>query len=245
MASSLACGGPKSDPPLRVFAASSLTTPLSQLAEKFKLEVPHSRLQLTFAASSILAKQIEHGGTADIYLSANPWWMDYLREKGLIQDGSRVDLLGNSLVVIASSSSNLAATDIADLIDLPFNRLALGDWTHVPAGIYAKEALEYLGLWQTIQPKCLTALNVRAALAYVEHGEADLGIVYRSDAALSRKVKILFELPDSTHSDIIYQAALTIGATVPHAQDFMRFLQSERARNIFRRDGFKIREKRD
>jgi len=245
IASSLACGGSKTAPPLRVFAAASLITPLSQLAEEFKQETPRAAVQLTFAASSMLAKQIEHGAAADIYFSANLLWMDYLQDKGLIKKGSRVNVLGNSLVVVAPLGSNLPILSTADLLDVPFDRLALGDWRHVPAGIYAKQALESLGLWHALQRKCLAALNVRAALAYVERGQADLGIVYRSDAALSHGVKILFQLPDSSHAAIIYPAALTLGSTHPQAPEFLRYLQSQRSWHILKRDGFQLINSRE
>src|SRR3954462_7474536 len=176
--------------PLTVFAAASLQDGLRALEPAWRAGPANPPLRLSFAASSALARQIEQGAPADLFLSADEPWMDYLAQRGLILPETRVSPLGNALALVAPANSPLAPFAIGPGTDLPAllgpqGRLAAGDPAHVPAGIYAKAALERLGQWAAIAPRLARAENVRAALLLVERGEAPLGIVYRTDVQAS------------------------------------------------------------
>ncbi len=240
IASLFACNAAEPGATVRLFAAASLTDAVSEAVEVFESAHPDVPVLTNFAASSILAKQIEHGAAADIYISANQEWMDYLKDKGYVAANASIPLVGNSLVMVAGTQAKYQVAALQDLATLPLNRIALADWSHVPAGIYAKEALENAGLWRQVQDRCLAAIDVRAALVYVERGEADLGIVYRSDAILSRGVKIVFTFPSSGHSPIVYPAAVLAHAGAEQAAIFMHFLRSHAVQDIFERFGFKV-----
>jgi molybdate transport system substrate-binding protein len=197
-----------------------------------------------FASSSTLARQIERGAPADLYIAANVKWMDYLQGRDAIDAGTRVNLLRNRLVPIAPGSSQLSVRIQKGFpLDklLGDGRLAMGDPDHVPAGIYGKAALVSLGVWQSVEPKVARADNVRAALALVARGEARLGIVYATDARGDPGVTVLGELPGGSYPDIVYPAAVT--ARAPNrieAQKLLRFLRSREAGAIFERHGFTI-----
>lgn len=237
-----ACSKPAGDiEPLRVYAAASLTTALMQLGQTFESERPSARIEFNFAASSILARQIEHGAHADLYISANPEWMDYLETKGLLRESTRKRLLSNRLVVAVPTAGQTKIERLADLLRQKIRRIAVADWTHVPAGIYARRALRAAGMWTGIQEKCVAALDARAALAYVERGNVDCGIVYASDAAISQRVRVALTLPDSLQPDIHYPAAVTSVAQNPLARAFLDFLGSNEAARVFADSGFLIR----
>lgn len=194
----------------------------------------------SFAASSTLARQIERGAPADLYLSADTEWADYLQQRDLLVAESRGNLLGNRLVLIVPVSD----TRIVDLDDdfdlaglLGDGRLAVGDPDHVPAGRYARRALETLGLWRGIQDRLARAGDVRAALALVQRGEASFGIVYETDAVAAEGVRIAGLFPPDSHPPIVYPVALVAGAD-PSAQKFLWFLKGPQAAKIFRRHGF-------
>ena len=199
----------------------------------------------SYASSSTLARQIEQGAPADLFISANPEWMDYLAERGLIRAESRADLLGNGLVLVAPEDSEVSV-EIApgfDLRDaLAGGRLAMGDPDHVPAGIYGKAALESLGVWRQVAPAVVRADNVRAALALVARGEAPLGIVYRSDAVADASVRMVGVFPGDSHPPIIYPVAVTADSKHPDAAELADFLRSRAAAPVFERYGFTLLE---
>jgi molybdate transport system substrate-binding protein len=228
-------------PPLIVFAAASLTDALQEADAAFTARsgVP---VKESFAASSVLAKQIEAGAPADVFFSADMQWMDYLAQHGLIDPSSRRDVLGNALVLIAPADSALRLK-IAPGFDLlgalKGGKLATGDPDSVPAGLYARAALTQLGVWQQVAPQLARAENVRAALAYVARGEAPLGIVYRTDAAAEPRVRVVDVFPADSHPPITYPLALTAHARAD-ARRYAEFLAGATARPIFERKGFVV-----
>lgn len=223
-----------------VLAAASLKNALEAIAKDF-----HGKSGVTvtssFAASSALAKQIENGAPADIFLSADLDWMDYAQKRDLIKADSRINLLGNDLVLIAPKDSDVAV-DLKKGFDLAAvlgdGRLATGDPSNVPVGKYAQAALEALGMWAGIAPKLARTDNVRAALALVSRGEAPLGIVYRTDAVIDKGVKIVATFPADTHPPITYPLALTATSKNANAQLFYSYLKSAEALGVFREFGF-------
>ena len=217
-------------PSVTVFAAASLRGTLDEVARGYDGDVA-----LSFGGSGTMARQIDAGAPADVVLLAAPVWMTWLRDRGAIEADAVVDLLGNSLVLIAPADNNIAP-DPADLAGaLGDARLAMGQRDAVPAGIYAREWLEVTGQWAAIAPHLAETDNVRSALALVARAETPLGVVYRTDALAEPQVRILYDIPQGTHSPITYPAAaLTdIGAA------FMAHLQSDDARAVFARHGFK------
>jgi molybdate transport system substrate-binding protein len=224
---------------LLVYGAASLTDALGDAARVFG-EQTGIDVKTSFASSSVLAKQIEAGAPAGVFVSADPEWMDYLGERGLIKAGSRRDLLGNRLVLIAPADSRVAlrlAPGAPLAAALGAGRLATGDPDAVPAGRYAREALTKLGLWLQVSSRLVRAENVRLALVYVARGEAPLGVVYRTDALADKRVRIVDTFPADSHEPIIYPLALTAHAGVAAAR-FASFLESPAARQIFARYGF-------
>jgi molybdate transport system substrate-binding protein len=198
----------------------------------------------SFASSSTLAKQIVNRAPADVFLSANPKWMNYLAEKSMIEPKTRFDLLGNSIVLIAPGDAAVKIKiapqfDLAGL--LGDGKLAMGDPAHVPAGMYGKKALEKLGVWASVEPKVARAKDVRAALALVERGEAPLGVVYATDAAISKKVKVAGVFPEDSHPPIVYPVALVQGRASAAAKRFLEFLKSPDGAKVFRKYGFTVR----
>ncbi len=204
-------------------------------------------IRFSFAASSTLARQIENGAPAGLFVSANRNWMDYLSRRGLIVTGSRVDLLHNRLVLIAPLSSPLGiriGPGFPLAAALGDGRLAIADPAHVPAGIYARQALTRLGIWRDVRLRTARAGDVRAALALVERGEAVAGIVYASDAMASRNVRTLDVFPRDSHDAIAYPAALVKANDSIAARRFLNFLKSAPAQAIFARHGFEARGER-
>ena len=197
----------------------------------------------SYAASSALAKQIEQGAPADVFVSADLQWMDYGRRKKLIKDDTRVNLLGNKLVLIAPKDSKIANVTIGPGFDLAKlagdGRVTTGDVRAVPVGIYAKQALEKLGAWAAVEPKMAMAENVRAALVLVARGEAPLGIVYETDAKVEPGVKIVGAFPDNSHPPIIYPVALTVNAK-PDAAAYLAYLRTPAAKAVFEKYGFTV-----
>jgi molybdate transport system substrate-binding protein len=224
---------------ITVFAAASLTDALQELTTEFD-KTSGITVRLSFAASSALARQIDSGAPADVFFSADLEWMDYLQARKLIDSGSRRNLLGNGLVLIAPSSSTLKLTikPHFDLVGaLGQGRLATGDPDSVPVGRYARAALTSLGVWSEVEPRLVRAENVRAALAYVDRGEVPLGIVYRTDALIDHGVRIVDVFPADTHPPIVYPIALTVGAR-GGAREFTDFLRSPKAAAVFVKYGF-------
>ncbi len=221
-----------------VFAAASLTDSLKQAADAYKARTGAS-VTLSFGASSTLARQIEQGAAADIFFSADTDWMDYLEKAGDIARGTRRDLLGNRLVLVAASDAK-PAPRIAPGFDLAGalgdGKLAMADPASVPAGKYGKAALMALGVWDKAAAKVVQAENVRVALEYVARGEAPFGIVYATDAKIA-PVKVVGTFPENSHPPIIYPVALTKSAS-PAARAFLAFLEGPEAGAIFARAGF-------
>jgi molybdate transport system substrate-binding protein len=222
-----------------VFAAASLTDALQQVDGAFSAQTGIA-VKASFAASSVLAKQIEAGAPAQVFLSADREWMDYLEQRGRLQSGSRHDLLGNELVLIAPADSALRlkiAPHFALLAALGDGRLASGDPDSVPAGLYARAALTRLGVWAQVADRLVRAENVRAALMYVARGEAPLGIVYQTDARAEGRVRVIDVFPADSHPPITYPLALTAGAGADAAR-YAAFLTSDAARDVFVGRGF-------
>ena len=228
--------------PILVFAAASLKNALDAISEGWKRDTEKS-VTVSYAASSTLAKQIENGAPADLFISADPDWMDYLQHRKLIKPESRSDLLGNSLVLIAPANSAVKLT-IAPGFPLAAalgdGRLAMADPAAVPAGLYGKAALEKLGVWSSLASRIAAAENVRAALLLVARGEAPLGIVYRTDAAIEPGVRIVDTFPPDTHPPIVYPIALTASSDNPDAPSLLVFLRGAAARAQFRKAGFSL-----
>lgn len=233
----VACG--KADEPQAgpvVLAASSLQESLEQVGKAWAAE-GHAAPVLSFAASSALARQIEQGAPADLFLSADEEWMDTLESQNLLRSGTRGDILTNRLVLVGKKGGT-----VRSLADLGDGKLALADPGAVPAGKYAKAALESLGQWQAVEAKVVPAENVRAALALVERGEAALGIVYATDALASDGVDVLETFPETSHPPIRYPAAVLAGSKHSDAAAFLAFLGSDKAGQIFAKHGFGLTE---
>jgi molybdate transport system substrate-binding protein len=228
-----------------VFAAASLTDALTAIAEAYEAETGDA-LRLSFAASSTLARQIEAGAPAQIYASANERWMDHLETAGLIEPDSRVSPIANRLVLVATADTAPppmtvdADLDLAGLLG-PDGRLALGDPAHVPAGLYARQALEHLGLWAEVAPRLAAAADVRAALALVDRGEAPLGIVYATDAAITDGIAVVGTFPADSHDPITYPFALVAGEATPAARAFFEYLTGPEAAALLAAAGFTVR----
>ncbi len=225
---------------ITVFAAASLRNAIDEVNVEFA-KASGVRVIVSYAATSALVRQIEQGAPADIFISADLEWMEYAAQKDLIARGSRTDLLGNRLVLIAPKVSPLGMLVIDRSLDLGRligdHRIATGDVRAVPAGKYAKAALESLGLWEHVERKLAMVENVRAALMLVARGETPLGIVYATDAQGEPNVKVLGTFPENSHAPIIYPAAATRDAK-PTAAQYLTFLRSPAAGRIFERHGF-------
>ncbi|HEJ9095442.1 TPA: molybdate ABC transporter substrate-binding protein [Serratia odorifera] len=230
---------------ITVFAAASLTNALQDIAEQYQ-QGKNVQVVSSFASSSTLARQIEQGAPADLFISADQQWMDYAIDKEQMVADSRYTLLGNDLVLIAARDAKLdkvaitAQTDWARLLD--GGRLAVGDPDHVPAGIYAKQALQSLKAWPRLEPTLARANNVRSAMALVERQEAPLGIVYGSDAVASVKVKVIGVFPAESHKPVEYPMAIVKGHDSPSVSAFYTYLKSPQAAAIFQRYGFSPRQ---
>jgi molybdate transport system substrate-binding protein len=226
-------------PQLLVFAAASLTNVLGELSTTWQANsgVP---VKTSFAASSVLARQIEAGGRADVFISADQEWMDYLQSRNLIDKSSRRNLVGNRLVLIAPADSKVElkiAPGFRLAAALGRGRLSTGDPDTVPVGRYARSALFSLGLWDQIQDRLVRADNVRSAMMFVSRGESPLGIVYTTDALADPKVRIVDTFPEGTHAPITYPGAVTIGSN-NYALSFLEFLSKPESLDTWRKFGF-------
>lgn len=225
-----------------VFAAASLKNALDDAATAWARQTG-KRTVISYAASNALAKQIEAGAPADIFFSADLDWMDYAASKSLIRPGTRVNLLGNSLVLIApkDAGTQVSLQSGAQLgTALGNGRLAMGQVDAVPAGKYGKAALEKLGAWEGVKDRIAQTENVRAALLLVSRGEAPLGIVYKTDAVSDPNVRIVAAFPEGTHPPIVYPVALTKDGANPDAPAFLDFLHSRQAKPFFEQQGFTV-----
>ena len=241
VAASLVASAGATSETLSVFAAASMKEALDEVAARYE-EQNKTDVTVSYASSSTLARQIEFGAPADVFISANEAWMDRLEDAGKINANSRTNLLGNSLVLIGSASSaetiditSPAALDHA----LGEGRLAVALVDAVPAGIYGKAALENLGLWDYVESRIAQTDNVRAALALVSVGAAPLGIVYVTDATADPRVSIKASFPDDSYPEIVYPAALVTSGQAASAQGFLDYLQSPEADGVFESYGFK------
>jgi molybdate transport system substrate-binding protein len=228
------------DKNLIVFAAASMKNALDDIDAAFTAKTG-VKVQASYAASSVLAKQIEQGAPADIFVSADTDWMDYAIGKKNISEPTRINLLGNSIVLIAPKDSKVDNVTIAPGFDLAKlagdGRIATGDVKAVPVGKYARAALEKLGAWQAAEPKFAMAESVRAALTLVARGEAALGIVYSTDAKVEPGVKIVGTFPADSHPPIIYPVAATTTAKT-EASDYLAYLRSSAAKTVLEKYGF-------
>jgi molybdate transport system substrate-binding protein len=228
------------DKTITVFAAASMKNALDDINAAF-LKASGTKVVASYAASSALAKQLEQGAPADVFASADLEWMDYSSQKKTIKDDTRVNLLGNRLVLIAPKDSKIDNVAIAQGFDLAKvigdGRIATGEVNSVPVGKYAKSALEKLGIWVSVEKKFAMADNVRAALALVARGEAVLGIVYETDAKVEPGVKIVGAFPADSHPAIVYPVAATVTAK-PEAAAYLAFLRSGAAKDVFETYGF-------
>lgn len=223
-----------------LFAAASLGGALQEAAGDSALKGVELRLALS--GSSTAAKQIEAGAPADLFFSANDQWMDYLEARGLIEADSRTPLLGNALVLVVPRGERFVV-EVRAGFDFPgtFNgRMALADPTHVPAGIYAREALKRLGWWDGVKNRLAPTKDVRAALALVERGACPVGVVYATDAPASPHVEVVAALPDSLHRAVVYPLATVKGKTTAATEAVTEYLKSDAAAAIFRRHGFSL-----
>ena len=234
----------RAEQPIRVFAAASLANALNEIGAQWHKD-GHPEPRLAYAASSALAKQIEAGAPADVFASADQTWMDYLDQRGWIQARTRANLLGNELVLIVPKGKRFpvqmqSGFDLASAFD---GKLCTGEPGVVPVGVYAKQSLQSLGWWQSLQSRIVGTDDVRTALVFVERGECPLGIVYATDARISDKVDVLERFPESSHKPIVYPFAAVEHAR-PETRAFLKFVEtSPAAAKIFEHYGF-IRLKR-
>lgn len=226
----------RADGPL-VLAAASLQESMTAAADAWAKR-GHARPILSFAASSVLARQAAAGARADLFVSADQEWMDFLEQRGLLAPGTRAPLLGNRLVLVARTDAPAERRPLAAMLR---GRIAVADPASVPAGRYAEAALRKLKLWDAAAPQLVRAENVRAALALVERGAAPYGIVYATDARASTRVRVAGVFPQSSHAPIVYPLARLRASTHPEAEGFRRFLLSSEGRAIFTRYGFSRR----
>lgn len=239
----LFCHGVARAESVTVYGAASLSSVLQDLsvrAEKHGLT-----MRLSLGGSSTLAKQITLGAPADIYFSANAKWMDYLAEQDLLEPDTRLNLLGNALVMVVPKGEGFHVVVKPDFnfANAFHGRLSVGDPSHVPAGMYAKEALETLGWWPTLKDRLAPADDVRGALMLVARGECSVGIVYATDAAMDAGVEVLATLPDSLlGAPIVYPVAVVKGQLTPDVKKVLAFFQSDEAVAVFQRYGFRVLE---
>ena len=233
----LACG--RSQDELLVFAAASLRDALEEVGDDFH-QAHGVRVRFSYGGSVAMAQQIARGAPADLFLSAGPGPMDSLDRQGLLEPGARVDLLGNVLVVVARESAADAPSEPRDLLAPEVRRLAVADPQLAPAGAYAREALQSLGLWAQLEPKLVMGADVRTVLAYVESGDADAAVVYATDASIAPDLRVLWTFGPETHSPLLYPAAALRDAGHPErARLFLEFLRGPEAGEVFDKFGFR------
>jgi len=237
----LLCAAPAHAENVVVFAAASLTNALNDIGEQFTAKTG-DKLVASYAASSTLAKQIEAGAPAQVFASADLKWADYLSDKKLLDPTSCVNLLGNSLVLVAPADSKTDTVEIGTKTDFAAlagaGRIATGDPDSVPVGLYFRQAMERAGQWEAVAPRLARADSVRGALALVERGEVPFGVVYATDAAVSPKVKVVGVFPESMHDAIVYPFALVAGNESAAARAFLAYLHSDAAKAVFSKYGF-------
>lgn len=228
----------QNQPELHVSAAISLSDALKDIAIQFTKH--HDiRLHYNFAASSTVQRQIEKGASADVFISASPIQVDALKTLGLLEDGSRTDVLTNRLVIVSQKNTKIKIENITELLGTSIKRIATGQPEIVPAGSYAKEALEHFGLWKKVKPKLIFGTDVRATLAYLTSGNVDIAIVYETDTKVTNKVKVQFKIPNEMHSRIVYPAVILKNSNNKVlSETFLTFLKEPIAADIFEKHGF-------
>ena len=225
-----------------IFAASSLTLPLKEIAQ-FHNKSFESKVRFSFAASSTLARQIVRGAPAHLYFSANQKWVDFLIKENLVGQSCNKSLLSNELALITWRNNIFKVNDLREIINKVISsggRLAVGDASHVPLGIYSKQALINLRLWTKLKRKTAPLPNARSVLAFIERNEAVAGIVYKSDTHLNKKIKIIYNFPATSHKKITYFAVPTRSARTKEVLEFCNTLNSIKAKNIFKQHGFLV-----
>jgi len=224
---------------LKVYAASSTTNAIDELSQRFEKKYAVS-VTPVYGGSSSIARQILNGAPADVFISANTKWMDYLVKSKIIQSDAVTNLVQNRLVLIAPQASDIVHFNFSDANAwnqaLNGHRLALGNPASVPVGMYARESLTNLGVWKQLEQQVAPTKNVRLALALVERGEAPLGVVYKTDARLTDKVKVVGEFASDSHTDIVYPAAIVKNST--QSKQFFEYLKSDDAKQVFVQYGF-------
>ena len=235
----LGCDGRDANPPaeLRVYAAVTLSDAMEEIAQRYRSEAGVV-ISLNLASSGILAQQIIAGAPADVFISANPYWMDEVQQAGRLASGTRSQVASNKLVLIVPAGAEISFTSLSDLTSPSVERIAIADPSHAPVGMYASEALRAAGVWDRIADKILPALDARAATAYVERGEADAGIVYQTDAWVISGVAVALEVPPALQPPISFQAAAIGTADPATANRFLDFLRGPRGQRVLRRFGF-------
>jgi len=221
---------------LRIAAAASMINVVQAVNAQFEQRFPDVSIESSFAATSLIARQVEHGAPVDVVLSASEEWMTYLASIGAVDSSSIIPIARNTLVWVLPPSSSLTSINPQVLKHSRVQRIAIADWRHVPAGKYARLALMKMGIWQEVLPRLVATLDVRAALAYVEQGNADVGIVYRSDARISQKVKAV-PISENYQPEILYEAGRV--KTAPTVADrYLRFWQSNVVDSLLTQFGF-------
>ena len=224
---------------LNISAAVSLKDALTEIQKNYQAKNPHSKLLFNLGASGSLQKQIEQGAPADIFISAAPKQMNELQEKKLINPATRKNFVENKLVVVVPKDSKLSLTKYKDLTQAGVNKIALGETAVVPAGQYAKEVLQKLAIWDKVQDKVVYAKDARTVLAYTETGNVEAGIVYKTDAASSNKVKIVATAPEGSHQPIVYPIAVVASTKqAKTAEDFLNYLFTPESKVILEKHGF-------
>ena len=223
---------------IKISAAASLTDVLSEIANLYEKRTKNE-FQIDFASSSVCAKQIEKGKDCDFFFSANPKWMEYLKDKNLLNNSSIKTFLNNSIVIVVPKKSKLKINEVADLKNATIGKIALGDPSNVPAGMYAKAAFENANIWEDIFKKVVGAVNVRAALAFAENNAVDCAVVYKTDALISKKIKIAYIIPAEITPKIEYLFAKIAHETNrKNVDDFYNFIYSKESIKVFEKYGF-------
>ena len=237
----LGCTTDKQKPvELSVFAAISLTDALDEIGAAFSTE-NGVKVYYNFAASTTLQRQLEKGAPADVFISASPRQLIPLEANGLLETESRRNLLTNRLVLVSDDGSEISVETLTDLAVPEISRIAIGHPSIVPAGAYAKEALNHFGLWETIHPKLIFGADVRATLAYVTSGNVDVAIVYKTDTTVTHHIKVLYQIPTEAYTPIIYPAVVIKNSTEKQlARKFITYLQSADKSEIFEKHGFTV-----
>ena len=224
---------------LNISAAASMKDALAEIQANYQKKAPQVKLIVNLGASGSLQKQIEQGAPADIFISAAPKQMNELETKNLVNKATRKNLLENKLVLIVPKDSTLKISKLEDLQNDAVKQISIGETKVVPAGQYAEQALKKLGVWEKVQGKIVFAKDVRTVLTYVDTGNVDAGLVYKTDAASSKKVKILATAPDGSHAPIIYPAAVLTGAkNQKAAEEFLAYLAGPEGKTVFEKYGF-------